>query len=304
MARSLRLLLSFLLISCAANVSFSAETIKQPPFVIEESLEIGEVPSGFPVGFSLLTAGTRQYVGYYDKDHRMTIASRRVDSDKWQYQILDSKVGWDTHNYITMAIDRDGHLHVSGNMHCVKLIYFRTDKPGDITTLKRYAMTGKAEDRATYPVFLTDLQGELVFNYRDGGSGNGRRIYNKYNRETRNWSRLLNKPLLDGEGKRNAYPMRPVRGPNGWFHIVWVWRDTPDCATNSYLSYAKSRDLIGWESALGEKVELPMTLGNKSLCVDPIESGGGIINGCQRLIFDADDRPVITYHKSDANGNM
>lgn len=306
MTRFLKLLLlsSFALISCAKNVGFSAETVKQPSFVIAESLDIAEVPSDFPVRFSLLTAGKRQYVGYYDKDRRMTIASRSLDSNKWQYQILPTKVGWDSHNYITMAVDRDGHLHVSGNMHCVKLIYFRTDKPGDIATLKRYAMTGKAENRATYPKFLTDRQGELIFNYRDGGSGNGMRIYNKYNRQTRSWSRLLDKPLLDGQGKRNAYPAGPVRGPNGWFHIVWVWRDTPDCATNGHLSYARSKDLIGWESASGEKVELPMTLGDKSLCVDPIESGGGIINGCEKLIFDTDDRPVISYHKSDANGNM
>ncbi|MBW8017559.1 MAG: hypothetical protein FVQ82_15380 [Planctomycetes bacterium] len=298
------LLLLFVVLCCASNVCFSAETFKAAPFVVEEVLDVGKVPSGFPVGFCLLTSSERQYVAYYDQDHRMTIATRRVDSKKWQYQVLETKVGWDSHNYITMAVDRDGHLHISGNMHCVKLIYFRTQKPGDITTLKRYAMTGKAEARATYPKFLTDLQGELVFNYRDGGSGNGRRIYNKYDRKTRSWSRLLDKPLFDGQGKRNAYPMGPVRGSDGLFHVVWVWRDTPDCATNHNLSYAKSKDMLHWQTALGGKIQLPMTLGNKSLIVDPIESGGGIINGCHRLFFDTDNRPVITYHKSDANGNM
>ena len=298
------LIFSFVIICCTRNVGFSAETVEMPAYVIKESLDIANVPSGFPVGFSLLTTGERQYVAYYDEQHNMTIASRNLDSNKWQYQILPTVVGWDSHNYITMAVDQDGHLHISGNMHCVKLIYFRTDVPGDITTIKRYTMTGKAEDRATYPKFMTDQKGELIFNYRDGGSGNGKRIYNKYNRATRSWSRLLDKPLLDGQGKRNAYPMGPVRGPNGWFHIVWVWRDTPDCATNHHLSYARSKDLLAWETASGEKVDLPITLGNKSLYVDPVPSGGGIINGCERLIFDTDNRPVITYHKSDANENM
>ncbi len=298
------LIISFVIISCTANVGFSSETVNAPPFVIAESLDIAEVPSGFPVGFCLLTAGKHQYVGYYDKDHRMTIASRSLDSKKWQYQILPTKVGWDSHNYITMAVDRDGQLHVSGNMHCVKLIYFRTDIAGDITTLKKYAMTGKAEDRVTYPKFLTDQMGDIIFNYRDGGSGNGMRIYNKYDRATRTWSHLLDKPLLDGQGKRNAYPLGPVRGPKGWFHIVWLWRDTPGCATSPPLSFARSKDMIDWETAAGDKVELPMTLGNKLLCVDPVPSGGGIINGCEKLIFDTDNRPIITYHKADANGNM
>jgi hypothetical protein len=308
MALSLKLLLfsvfSFLLLSCGGKASLSAETVKQRPFVVEQVMEIGEVPSDFPVRFSLLTVGGRQYVAYYDEQRRMTVASRKVDSNDWQYQVLPTKVGWDSHNYITMAVDADGQLHVSGNMHGVKLIYFRTDVAGDISTLKRYAMTGKAENRATYPKFLTDLHGEMIFNYRDGGSGNGMRIYNKYDLATRSWSRLLDRPMLDGQGKRNAYPIGPVRGPDGMFHMVWVWRDTPDCATNHYLSYAKSKDLIGWESVSGEKVALPMTLGNKSLWVDPIPSGGGIINGCEKLMFDADGRAVISYHKSDADGNM
>ncbi|MBT7066783.1 MAG: hypothetical protein HN919_10805 [Verrucomicrobia bacterium] len=39
----------------------------------------------------------------------MTVASRPLDSKKWTYQGLPSKVGWDSHNYITMAMDDDGY---------------------------------------------------------------------------------------------------------------------------------------------------------------------------------------------------
>lgn len=271
---------------------------------IEESSDIADVPAEFPVGFCLLTKGDRQYVGYFDKDRQMTVASRMMNSDPWRYQTLPSKIGWDSHNYITMAVDGDGHLHVSGNMHCVPLIYFRTEKAGDITTLRKFSMTGKQENRVTYPKFLADHNGELIFTYRDGGSGNGINIYNKYDTRGRSWTRLLEDPLFDGAGKRNAYPLGPIRGPGGWFHVVWVWRDTPDCATNHHLSHARSKDLINWESVFGHKVELPLTLGEEKLHVDPIPSHGGIINGCQRLTFDAANRPVITYHKADAEGNM
>ncbi|MCP4786431.1 MAG: hypothetical protein GY903_31285 [Fuerstiella sp.] len=282
----------------------SADTNTAPQFRVEESFDISEVPSGFPVGFCLLTHTDRQYVAYYDKERRMTVASRSLDSKQWQYQILPSNVGWDSHNYVTMAVDRDGHLHVSGNMHNVTLIYFRTETAGEISTLKKLAMTGEQEERACYPHFLTDAQGDLIFNYRHGGSGNGMRIYNRYDSTTRTWSRLLDKPLLNGEGERNAYPLGPLRGPKGAFHLVWVWRDTPDCSTNHHLSYARSTDLVHWESAAHEKLELPLTLNNESLWVDPVASGGGIINGCEKLAFDSEDRPIISYHRSDANGNM
>jgi hypothetical protein len=142
-------------------------------FKVEKSLDIAEVPADFPVGFCLLTIDKRQYVAYYDKDRNMTVASRTVGSDKWRYQVLPSKVGWDSHNYITMAVDDDGHLHVSGNMHCVPLIYFRTEKSGDITTLQKLPMTDKNENRCTYPKFMRDADNRLIFHYRDGGSGKG-----------------------------------------------------------------------------------------------------------------------------------
>ena len=284
--------------------ALSASANPASQYEIVEALDIAKVPSDFPVGFSLLSAPPHQFAAYYDSERRMTIASRLLNAADWQYQILPSTVGWDSHNYITMAVDNAGHLHVSGNMHVSKLVYFRTQTPGDITTLRQLPMTGQEETRVTYPKFLTSNEGVLIFNYRSGSSGNGARIYNKYDLESETWTRLLDKPLLDGEGVRNAYPKGPVHGPDGRFHMIWVWRDTPDCATNNNLSYARSDDLIHWESIAGEHAPLPLTLGNASLIVDPIPSGGGIINGCEKLTFDESYRPLISYHKADKNGHM
>jgi hypothetical protein len=280
------------------------EELPTQRFQIENSLDVAEVPSGFPVRFCLLTAGQTQYVAYYDKLRRMTVASRPLDSNKWTYQVLPSNVGWDSHNYITMAMDDDGYLHVSGNMHCVPLIYFRMEKPGDITTLRKLSMTGNTEKRCTYPKFMRDADNRLIFHYRDGGSGKGNEIYNVYDLKTKAWARLLDAPLTDGKGKMNAYMLGPVRGPDGFFHMIWVWRDSPDCATNHHLSHARSRDLIHWESVFGDQVDLPLTLNEKKLWIDPIPSGGGIINGGAKLFFDKDNRPIVNYHKSDKDGNM
>lgn len=268
------------------------------------SWTIGEVVADFPVGFCLLSAGERQYVAYYDAQRRMTVASRAIASDEWRYQVLPSEVAWDSHNYVTMAVDADGHLHVSGNMHAVPLVYFRTRVAGDIASLEAVDMVGTLEQRVTYPKFLKGGDGRLIFTYRHGGSGNGIQIYNQYDPSTLRWSRFLDRPLLDGKGETNAYASTPSLGPDGRYHMAWVWRDTPDCATNHHLSYARSSDLKRWESAGGKQVDLPITLDQKNLWVDPVPSGGGIINGGFRLRFDARQRPMIAYHKSDAAGNM
>jgi hypothetical protein len=216
---------------------------------------------------------------------------------------LSETIGWDSHNYITMTLDDEGYLHLSGNMHCGPLVYFRSTGPYDIATLVRVpAMVGKDEDRCTYPRFLRGADGQLVFTYRIGSSGNGDQIFNVYDAETRRWSRLMDEPLLSGEGQMNAYFTGPVRGPDGWFRLCWVWRDTPDCATNHDLSYARSRDLVHWQTSSGKPLVLPITLHTCEI-VDPVPIHGGIINGNTRIGFDSTDRPVISYHKHDPNGH-
>jgi hypothetical protein len=100
----------------------------------------------------------------------------------------------------------------------------------------------------------------------------------------------------------NAYCSRPHLGPDDYYHIVWVWRDTPDCATNHDLSYARSRDLVHWETAAGQPLTLPITLGVPTI-VDPVPPRGGLINGGFRLGFDNEHRPVVVYHKYDPQGH-
>ena len=44
-------------------------------------------------------------------------------------------------------------------------------------------MVGPNELKATYPKFMYNKDQDLVFHYRDGGSGNGNEIYNIYSTE-------------------------------------------------------------------------------------------------------------------------
>ncbi len=267
-----------------------------------ESLPVAKVWAGHPVRFALLTAPPHQYIGFYDAERQLTVAQRTLESDTWTLQPLDERVGWDSHNSIVMTRDADGHLHLTANMHGDPLVYFRTTAPDDVTTFARVSeMVGRDEQRCTYPEFLRGPNGQLIFTYRSGSSGDGIQIYNVYDRETQTWSRLLDTPLVDGEGQRNAYLDGPRLGPDGWYHLVWVWRDTPDCATNHSLSYARSRDLVQWERSDGTPLALPITFDTCEV-VDPVPPGGGLINGNAKLGFDHEHRAVIAYHKYDAEG--
>ena len=268
-----------------------------------EVLDIAPVWSGHPVGFALLTHPPHQYIAFYDDKRHMTVATRKLNTTNWHFVRLPETVGWDSHNSVTFTIDDSGYIHLSGNMHCVPLIYFRTTRPYDIDSFKRLSkMIGTNEQRCTYPHFFRGAKNELLFTYRDGASGNGDQIYNVYDLASQTWRRLLNVPLTSGERKMNAYLHGPKPDPDGFFHLCWVWRDTPDCSTNHDLSYARSRDLVYWETSDGEPLSLPITL-PKAEIVDPVPAGGGIINGNTILGFDSQNRPLISYHKFDNQGN-
>jgi hypothetical protein len=287
--------------SAVADTNDAAPVIQRA--VAADSLDIAPVWAGHPVQFALLTRAPFQFAEFYDDQRRLTVAQRRLDERKWTFTRLPDTTGWDSHNYLALAADDDGSLHLSGDMHAVPLKYFRTAKPWDASTFQRVnGMTGSNELSCTYPQFFRGATNELLFTYRDGRSGNGNQIFDAYDLKTKTWKRLLDKPLTDGEDKRNAYFDGPVKGPDGWFHLAWVWRESPDASSNHHLSYARSKDLIHWETGGGKPFKLPITLETSDI-VDPVPQKGGIINNNTKIGFDNLGRVTISYHKYDAAGN-
>lgn len=288
-----------LILLLVANVCAFAEV----PTVLDV-FDVAPAWSGHSVGYCLLTDGDHQFVAYYDESRGMTVAQRKLGSDGWTFKVLPHRVNWDSHHYITMALDKSGHLHVSGNMHSDPLIYYRTTEPFNISTLEREkSMTGTDELKVTYPQFIHTADDELMFLYRDGKSGDGVQLVNHYDARNSSWSRLLSTPLFDGLGKVSAYPEGPVLGPDGYFHLIWVWRVHGGCETNHHLSYARTKDMVQWETATGEPVTLPITPESAATIIDPVPVEGGMINESTVVGFDSKGRTILTYHKFDADGN-
>lgn len=279
----------------------------------QAGLLIDQVWSGHPVGFDLLTERDHQFIAYYDAQRRLTVAGRKLSESTWtklkpegvmvpKRDRMSNVIGWDSHNRLEMALDAEGCLHLSGNMHNDPLVYYRTRVPFDVSTLERIdRMTGNLESAVTYPHFFKNAEGDLIFRYRHGGSGKGGDYYNIYDLGSRQWSRLIDGPLLDGGGERNAYSSGPVRSSDGTYHMVWMWRDTSDAASNHTLSYAHSLDLKGWQSSRGEPLKLPITIQTGEV-IDAAKPGEGLINMTYGIGFDAMDQPIVAYHRYDADG--
>jgi hypothetical protein len=269
----------------------------------ETCIDVAPVWAGHPVGFSLLSTPGRQLAAFYDDQRRLTLASRKYSERSWHFVRLPETIGWDSHNYVTMAMDDDGFIHLCANMHSSPLVYFRTSKPGDIESFERIpAMVGKDEARCTYPSFFRGPGRSFLFTYRSGSSGNGEQFYNVYDHRTQTWKRLIDEPLTSGEGKMNAYFTGLRTYEDGYYHLAWVWRDHGGCETNHDLSYARSKDLVHWEMSAGRPLKLPITLATAEI-VDPIPIKAGLINGGVAIGFDSKKRLVISYHKYDEHGN-
>lgn len=288
----------------ALALTLLATTASLPAANPAQPASIAQVWSGQPVPFSITTSKARLYIGYYGADRALMIASRAIGGGKWQYRRLDTSVGWDSHRAIALAVDQKGRLHIAANMHASPLTFFMSAPDGSLGSIKRVPMlvAAASEQAVTYPTFLKARDGRLIFLYRAGRSGAGDIMLDAFDAQTGRWRRLINSPLMAGDGERNAYPMGPSLGPDGWFHMSWVWRDNWQAQTTHDLSYAKSRDLVHWVSADGTALDVPIKLGARAI-VDPVPVNGGIVNSNTPFGFDADGRVMIAYHKYDADGN-
>jgi hypothetical protein len=197
---------------------FSSTLVGSDRFKI---IPVGYVSASFPVNFSLFSSEKKQYIAFYDTIHELTLACRELHTLTWDTSKLDSKVGWDGHNYLSMIVDNDGYIHLAGNMHSSHLKYFRSSIPFDIHSMQVIdTMTGKDEDITTYPEFMNGPNKEIIFHYRSGRSGSGYEIFNLWNANERRWKRLLDTSLTDGCGHMNAYAQGPLLGPDGFYHLL------------------------------------------------------------------------------------
>lgn len=282
--------------TAAAQISGQGTNVRQP---LTEAID--HVWAGQRVWFDFVEQNDHQMIAYYDAARQMSVAVRKmrdVNGAPWSYHKVPSWLGWDAHNKVEVAFDKDGLIHLSGNLHGNKLVYFRSTSPYDPRTLQQVdVMVDKAvEQRMTYPEFFKDPDGRLIYKYRDGSSGQGRWFYNRWNAKAAQWTRLHETVLLSGEDVRGVYPLGPILGPDGFAHMTFTWRETPIASSNHDLSYARSRDLVNWERSDGTAIPLPIVLATGEI-IDPIPEHGGLLNGRHPIGFDSENRVLVTYQK-------
>src|SRR5215207_113704 len=243
---------------------------------------------------SVVSRGRWQYVAFYDAEMRMVLAKRRLGTTQWELRRTPyAGDASDAHRSISIAVDGAGFLHVVWNQHDSPLQYCRGTRPGSLELSAQTPMLGETEGRVTYPEFYKLPGGGLLFLYRDGASGGGNLVLNRYDVKAKRWTRLQDN-LIGGEGVRNAYWQMAVDA-RGAIHLSWVWRETPDVMTNHDLCYAKSADGgKTWRNSAGVKYRLPITAASAEYVLR-IPQGSELINQTS-MSADAAGRPYIASY--------
>ncbi len=251
---------------------------------------------------SLVSVGDTQFISFYNQGGHVVVGKRKMGTEIWQLKETPFKGNVkDAHNTISLMTDGDGFLHLAWDHHNNQLHYSRSIAPGSLDFAAPSAMTGNREASVSYPEFYKLPGGNILFFYRDGGSGRGNLVIDLYDYKTRQWKQLHSN-LVDGEGRRSAYWQACVDS-RGTIHLSWVWRESADVASNHDLCYARSLDGgMTWEKSTGEKYTLPINAANAEYCLR-IPQNSELIN--QTSMF-ADDKghPFIAGYWRHSNDSI
>lgn len=245
---------------------------------------------------SLCTYKNTQYISFYNQEGFVVIGKRKLGSKKWKLETTQFKGKvTDAHNSISIMVDGDGYLHLAWDHHNNRLHYAKSSAPGSLQMTDEIPMTGVLEKNVTYPEFYSLPNGNLLFFYRDGQSGQGNLVINRYDRPTKQWQQLHTN-LIDGQKQRNAYWQACV-DQNGTIHLSWVWRESSDVASNHDLCYAKSTDGgVTWMNSKNESFVLPINAANAEYIVK-IPQKSELINQTSMSADDAGNPFIASYWK-------
>lgn len=243
---------------------------------------------------TLISGGEFQYAAFYDQEGSLVLSRRKIGTDVWESSRTKFSANVaDAHNTVAITLDGDGYLHAAWGHHGDPLNYAQGKEPGSLDLEKVESMTGKHEEQVTYPRFLQLPDGDLYFSYRDGQSGRGNLVLNRYDLENRTWEQVQS-VLISGEGERSSYEAIAV-GPGGDLHISWVWRDSPDVATNHDICYARSSDGgQTWTNADGDTLSVPLTKSGVKPVVE-IDQNRSLMNP-PSITVDRNGRPYIANY--------
>lgn len=265
---------------------------------------------------ALTTVDGYQFTSYYGADGKLIVGRRTSDADTWSLfrtQFTAFNVD-DDHDISSIGVDGDGVLHMSWGMHDNNFLYTKSTasvlnsnpiimigaNTGNSGALNN--MTGLYNTSVTYPAFYNLPDGDLLFEYRNGVSGDGDYRLRRYDTATDTWSELGAGPNQIWIGRQapgstlpvaNAYPNQLAFDFKGNILATWTWRSTGGSyETNHNILFARSADQgASWTTMNSTPYNGPIYETTAEVAV-PIPQNNSLIN-TTGMTVDKFDEPVV-----------
>lgn len=286
---------------------------------------------------ALTSANGWQYITYYDAGRHVCVGRRKLPSSKWEivrltdYRFSKNKSQEnDAHNTISMGLcQKDGTIHLSFDQHGGGLNY-RVSRTGILehpekvkweSTLFNPVINYLEKDKPilaiSYPAFISTPQGNLLFIFRNGYSGNGDCILVSYDGSKSKW--YNSRTFISGKGiyvdpqagaskARNAYLNNICFDRVGRLHISWTWREIVASVGNRDICYAYSTDNgDSWLDQKNVRITAPTSAPTTAsidtetpnILVKRLDRGWGMINQ-QSQVIDHNLTPhIVMSHRKE-----
>jgi hypothetical protein len=111
-----------------------------------------------------MTYQDSQYISFYDADKYVVVGKRKSGSTEWKLKRTPFQGNTkDAHNAISIMVDGNGFLHLSWDHHNSPLNYCMSTQAGSLKFTQKISMTGKFENKVSYPEFYKMPDGNLLF---------------------------------------------------------------------------------------------------------------------------------------------
>lgn len=161
------------------------------------------------------------------------------------------------HRFPTLAIDRQGYIHVIYGAHGSPLLYKRSSRPGDATSWVE--MESPDRGRCTYPRLLVDDANRFYLFFR----GDGSQDFSMRMSEDGGASWTPRRTLISGRGdKLRVYAggVALEQGAQTAIHMAWSWANDRKGRIREKVMYAISRDGgATWSDDQGTPFSLPIS---------------------------------------------
>ncbi len=267
---------------------------------------------------AIATFNGYQYMAYYNHERRVCLSRRELPTGEWSTirffdYLFESD---DAHNIVSFGIcPNDGTIHLAFDHH-VHPLHYRVSKKGLATNPESHEwsaasfgpIVSELEDgkpiKITYPKFWPTPDGNLQFNYRVRGSGNGDRMLVDYNAETGKWENTRQIDSAEGtfedvlgvSSSRCSYPNGYDYDADGTLHVTWVWREDSQGA-NHDLIYVYSEDGgLTWKNNGGQLLTEIPHVHSPGIVVQSIPRVLGLMNDHGQVVDSKGRVHVVMYH--------